>query len=227
MIEWKKWWRYWGENVRAKHAEHDREQEPYMVVVQASRVSGNIPLFDSEHKHQGFISLRIKSAYRDRSLGNDWIHDDKELIEVNMSEAQWAAMISTLNFGSGVPATLQHIFHEGVAQPKAADNRTDVYHAEFMARLEHAVAKIDALSQTNMTKAQKNDLAMIRQEIVSNMPFMAKQFREHMETRKEKAKSDIEAHMQHAVQRVGLTALAQSGKLVALLERGGERAVNG
>lgn len=217
MIDWKKWWRYQNDSHTPLHMDHVREQEPYMVTVQASRVQGDASLFDSEHKHQGFIQLRIHSAYRDRGLGRDWIHSDKEIIEVSMSEAQWAAMISTLNYGSGVPATLNHIFHEGVEQPSAPDTRTEKYHSEFMQRMQAAIDKIDAMSNGKLTKAQKTELAMIRQEITANMPFMARQFDEHMETRVERAKSDIEAHMQNAVQRVGFAALAQSEKLVALL----------
>jgi hypothetical protein len=216
-IDWKKWWPSWGESrVDDFHGELV-ESEPYMVTVQASHVSGDAALFDSEHRHSGFVALRIHSAERQRGLSRDWIHARKELIEVHMSHAQWAAMISTPNSGTGTPGTLCHVFQQRVEQPQP-DRRTEKFGPELMARLDRALAKIDALMEEKMTKAQKAELAMVRQEIVSNMPFVANQFEEHMETRVQKARSDIEAHMQASVQRVGLAALAQSERLAKLLE---------
>lgn len=136
-----------------------------------------------------------------------------------MSHAQWAAMIATPNSGSGTPGTLRHILHEEPPVHPQVDRRTEKFGPELTQRFERAIAKIDAMSEGRLTKAQKTELAMIRQEIVSNMPFVADQFSEHMETRTEKAKSDIEAHMNVAVNRVGLAALSQSDRLTKLLSR--------
>jgi hypothetical protein len=216
-IDWDKWWPHWKTPRKSSMHDSETEQAPYMVTVQASHVSGDAALFDSEHRHQGFVALRIHSASRDRGLGRDWIHADRELIEVNMSHAQWAAMISTQNSGSGVPATLQHILHERVEPPKV-DRRTEKYGHEMLAMVQGAVDRIDELSQTKMTKAQQSELAMIRCDITSSISFVADSFDEHMETRVERAKSDIEAHMNAAVQRVGLAALGSSERLAKLLE---------
>lgn len=216
-IDWKKWWPRWGEHHVGSLSDEPTEQEPYMVTVAANHVTGDAALFDSEHRHSGFVALRVYSAERQRGNGRDWIHGGKELIEVLMSHAQWAAMISTPNSGNGISATLQHILHERVEQP-TVDKRTEKYGSELVERLSNAVAKIDAMAEGRLTKAQKSELAMIRQEICANMPFIARQFSEHMEDRTEKAKSDIEAHMNAAVQRVGLAALSQSKRLTALLE---------
>jgi hypothetical protein len=219
MIDFKKWWPRWGEQHRGFLSQHNTECEPYMVTVAANHVTGDAALFDSEHRHSGYVALRVYSAERQRGLGRDWIHGQRELIEVCMSHAQWAAMISTPNSGNGVPGTLQHILNEKVDQPQV-DRRTEKYGGELVAQLQEAVAKIDAMAKGKLTKTQLNDLAMIRQDIVANIPFVAAQFDEHMEVRTEKAKSDIEAHMNAAVQRVGMAALAQSDRLVRLLGDG-------
>ena len=218
MIDWKKWWP--GPSAGGRlgvMAGEVVECEPYMVTVAANHVSGDAALFDSEHRHSGFVALRIYAAERERGLSRDWIRGRGELIEVCMSHAQWAAMISTPNSGNGVPATLQHIFHEKVEQPEV-DKRTEKYGKELLETLRGAVVRIDAMSKGKLTKAQIRELAMIRQDIMSNVPFVAASFDEHMETRVQKAKSDIEANMNAAVQRVGMAALAQSGRLVELLE---------
>lgn len=216
-IDWENWWPRWRTSHRSHLGEANTEQEPYMTTVQVSHVSGDVALFDSEHRHQGFVALRINTAERDRGLGRDWIRGDKEIIEVHMSHAQWAAMISTPNSGTGTPATLQHIFHQRVEQPDV-DQRTEKYGPELVAFVEKAIKRIDALSEGKLTKAQKSELGLIRQDLVSNMPFMARCFDEHMEDRKEKAKSDIEAHMNASIQRVGYAALKGSERLVNLLE---------
>lgn len=216
-VDWKKWWPDWAAK-RASFDGEEIEQAPYMVTVQASHVTGDAALFDSEHRHQGFVALRIHTASRTRNLSRDWIYADKEILEVHMSHAQWAAMISTPNSGTGTPATLQHIFHERVEQPPV-DNRTAHYGPELVAMLEKAIKRLDALSGTKLTKAQKEAIRMVKQDIQSNIPFVANSFDEHMEGRTQKARSDIEAHMNAAVQRVGFAALAQSERLVGLLEK--------
>ena len=218
MIDWKKWWPRFGENHQSMMADEPTECEPYMVTVAANHVSGNVALFDSEHKHIGFVALRIYSAERSRGNGRDWVRGNRELIEVLMSHAQWAAMISTPNSGNGVPGTLQHILHENVEQP-SVDRRTEKYGPELVGMLSRAIERLDAMKCGKLTKAQQDELSMIRQEIAANMPFIAKQFDEHMETRTEKAKSDIAAHMNASIQRVGMAALAQSQRLVGLLEK--------
>jgi len=70
-----------------------KEGEPYMGTVQISRVSGHVALFDSEAKHQHFIALRINHADRRRSLSQDWIHSKGQVVEVYMTEAQFAATL--------------------------------------------------------------------------------------------------------------------------------------
>ena len=208
MIDWRKWW----------PRKDDRDQETYMTTVSASRVSGHVNLFDSEHKHQAFIALRIMTANRERSLSRDWVYSDKELVEVYMSESQWATMISSLNSGSGTPATLQHFMHERVEQPPEPEQRVDLFAGEMAQTLSKVIDRIDEMSKGRLTKAQLQELAMMKQDIKSNMPFVANKFDEHMEKRVERAKADVEAYMNNAVSRVGLAALAAKDDGLKFLE---------
>lgn len=184
------------------------EQKRYMGVIGACRVSGHVNLFDSEHKHQGFVTIRIGTAARSRQYGRDWIKKDTQLIEVHLSESQWATFVTAMNYGDGVPCTLSWIMGENIEQPEAPEQRTKLFKDDFLKTIQNAVDRIDGmLSESKLTKAQQNELRMIRQEIVSNAPFMEKQFSEHMEDRVERAKADVEAYMNVAVQRAGLAAL--------------------
>ena len=212
MIDWKKWW----------PEREGKNQKRHMVTVAASRVSGHANLFDSEHKHQAFIALRISTAERERNLSRDWIYSDKEICEVYMSQAQWATMISSLSSGSGIPATLQHILQERVEQPPEPEARVDLFSGEMAKTLSGVIGRIDEMAKGRLTKAQLSELAMMKQDIKSNLPFVASQFDEHMENRVERAKADVEAHMNNAISRVGLAAIAQSENLVRMLETSNE-----
>lgn len=194
------------------------EKEEYMVTVGASRQQGDVVLFDSEHRHQNFISLRISSAHRERSLSHDWVYDDKELIEVRMSESQWAAMISSLNYGSGVPATLQHLQRVRVEQPVLAEEKTDKFSAEMEDTIEAVVERLVELKKGKHTKATQRELDVIISHLRGNIGYVADQFDRHMEERVDKAKTEIEAHMNSAVQRAGFEVLIGQGKAPLMIE---------
>jgi len=65
--------------------ERGEETHPGFGMIGASRVSISPPgtnLFDSDIMHAHTIRIRIHSASRKRDLNHDWIHADKEYIEV-------------------------------------------------------------------------------------------------------------------------------------------------
>ena len=109
------------------HADH-KEIHPAYSVLQLSRVSENAQLFDSEFQHQHFITMRIAPAEVTRRLSNNWIYSNSNsYIEVEMSEAQFATAISSLNNGSGTPCTLKRLLKESIPgierDPKHTDNK--------------------------------------------------------------------------------------------------------
>lgn len=183
------------------------EEEPYMVMVGAQRRQGDTVLFDSEHRHQNYIALTIVQASRERGLSRDWIFGGKEIIEVAMSEAQWASMISSLNFGSGVPGTLQRLQGERIPQPKLPAPRTDEFSKEIVTAITDVLDRLNELKKGKHTKATMHELDVITSHLKANIPFVAESFDKHMEDRVEKAKVEIEAHMVATVQRAGLDAL--------------------
>lgn len=208
-VRWSKWWPRHGEEGSRRAGDGELcEQRPYMAKVHASRISGGATLFDSEHTHRNFIALRISSAYRNRDLSHDWIHSDKELIEVYMSESQWAHLISSLNYSDGAPATLQHVLHQRVDQPPAPEARTDKFGSELRKRFEKGLAELDAFMEAQgLSKAKRAHLSAVRRELEANGAYVVKCFEEHMEGRRDKAKTEIEAEMRAAMQRVAEAAL--------------------
>ena len=58
-------------------------------------------LFQSDVAHQETLSIR--RAERVRDLKRDWVHAE-ELVEIEMSTAQWGALVSSIGMGSGISA---------------------------------------------------------------------------------------------------------------------------
>ena len=89
------------------------EKHPSYGTVGLSRItsSGGNKLFGShlEHHHDTML-LRIHSAALMHDLGCDWVHADMNpLIEVELSPAQFASMLTTTNVGNGVPCTIRRL----------------------------------------------------------------------------------------------------------------------
>src|SRR4051812_19636627 len=90
------------------------ERHPAYGMIGASRVNwaGNgTNLFGSDFRHRNTVRIQIHGADVRRDLSHDWIHADsrRSLVEVELSEAQWAGFVSTLNVGDGVACTIRHV----------------------------------------------------------------------------------------------------------------------
>lgn len=196
-----------------------REQvttHPAYAQIRASRVSGNTALYDSDFRHNHYMTLSISRSELHRSLSRDWHFAREEIIEVAMTESQWATFVSSLNVGGGVPCTIQHIDRKPVPQLPDPVARTDQFTVEMRKSMQNVIDRVDALIAGAKTKAQKHELQMLRQQIMSNLPFVASQFEEHMETTVEAAKQEVHGYMTGLMHRAGLEAL--SGNLPLQIE---------
>jgi hypothetical protein len=191
---------------RCEHIDY----KPYMGTVQLSRVSGKVTLFGSEARHQHFIALRINRADRRRDLSRDWIHSGDQLVEVYLTEAQFASLITSLNVGDGTPCTLHWLHSEGyIKGPGKPESRADLFHAEMMTTLEKAIDRLTTLRETKgLTAKARNEIDMALQDLQKNTGFVADQFSKHMEDHLSKSKAEIEAYLNAFIQREGLKALA-------------------
>lgn len=188
------------------------ERHPAFGLIGASRVSGNAVLFDSDVKHQHYVVVTVRTAVRQRSLNHDRIHPDhgradSRLVEVAMSEAQWASFVSSMNTGNGVPCTLQA--REGVPAlpgmpyaPRLQESLDDVRESG-----ERAIEQIRAAFEKVKDKPNKGNLRHLEAMIdnaPSNMEFAAKSLSEHAENVVQKARVDIEAMVVAKALQLGL-----------------------
>ena len=186
------------------HSDH-KETHPAYAVVQISRTSGNAQLFDSEFQHQHFITLRLASAEVTRNLSNNWIHQKQiPYIEIEMSEAQFATAITSLNSGTGTPCTLKYLQGERIPGiERDAKHIDDKFKKEMQQKFSEAIESANELESLvgdgKMTAKLKKSLQWQIERIRrvcggSSAQFVANQYSEHMERVKEKGKAELHAH---------------------------------
>jgi len=200
------------------------ETHPAYGMIGANRVSGNACLFGSDFIHNGYVTISICKAELNRGLSNDRPFGRDELIQVALSEAQWAHFVSTMNVGSGVQCTLQHINRVSVNQIPDPPDRHDQFKKKMdTLGLEGNNALIELereLDSMNISEKKRKELkwkvTMARRAIGGSAEFVADQFVEHMEKVTEHAKIEVNAYVTGVVQRAGLEHLQQGNPPIML-----------
>jgi hypothetical protein len=127
--------------------------------VSVSNVSGGIYLYGSDFHHQNYVALRINRSELNRNLSNDWPHAREELVEIAMSESQWATLVSSMNRGEGVQCTLQHYQRKMVPQIPRIEGKIAQFRAEGSEAAEEAVRAItelrDEIKDSKLSQKQK------------------------------------------------------------------------
>ena len=82
--------------TRGKWGADDREvlTHPAYAQVSISHVSGSSDLYGSDFTHQNYVTLSISRSELHRDLNRDWYFEREELIEIALSEAQYATMVA-------------------------------------------------------------------------------------------------------------------------------------
>lgn len=181
--------------------------------------------FGSSIRHHAGVSLTISRAIKQRSLSNTWYNDKDEIIEVNMTQAQWAELLSSFNRGPGVPCTLNRVNRKAVSgyedigvPPCPETNERQEIEAEFkreMVNITKGMADLIAKAETlqakpNINKADRKEFLNIaetlQRKIDSCLPFIQGQFNEAMDGVVVHAKADIEAFTGQLLRQAGLDA---------------------
>lgn len=208
----------------------DRKQieHPSYGQIQVSRVhsSSGQTMYGSKLKHINYIVLTVSRSALIRDLSQEWYHPTEEIIEVRMSENQFAQMITSLNRGTGSPCTIQRVQGKRIEDPKHTIE-TETIRKEFKQATEHVTAQLrEALQKLEEmispgAKVNKSAVASLKESIAaavsgvdSSMPFIIGQFEEAIDDTIASAKNDIEAYATHMM--IGLT---NNNQVVTMLER--------
>lgn len=181
---------------------------PAYAMIGASRINGHTTLFGSPIKHNGFVRIRIQGAHEVTSLHREWHFAHEAIVEVDVSEAQWAAFVSTMNVGSGVPCTVRYsrdgnivdrpeiIDDDNWAEKQGQDIKRKV--TQDMAKLLKACADLRGLMSKPSIK--KGDLEPILSNLLqavehapSNYQFAQQSLVENAEHLVQTAKAEVTA----------------------------------
>lgn len=208
-----------------------RLEHPAFGQISVSRMSGHSVLYGSDFKHHHSVRLSIHSSVLNRQLSGDWPFQQKELIEIEMSEAQWATFVSSFGQGGGVQCTIRHRNGETIPALPLRDEAKE-FSKEMSEQAKAALESLNiALAAVSEAKMSKKDASYITgpikaamREIGVNADFVKESFDRHVEERIEKAKVEVNAYMTNAVQRAGLEALMKQDSPLLVLDQKSEEA---
>jgi hypothetical protein len=185
--------------------------------------------FGSAIKHHAGVSLSICKARKHRNLSNDWYFADGELIEICLTPAQLADLMTNMNIGDGVPCTLNHVVQTDALKSEYPDTTVPYcpettmrqqYEEEFKKDMGDIAKSIEALVKAaadlavkpSINKADRKafvDIAEgIRCKLANSVPFVQGQFNESLDRVLTEAKADLESFTDQLAHSLGSAALA-------------------
>jgi hypothetical protein len=212
--------------------EFEREHESYGILHISRGSSTNaVRLFGSPlATHYASIRLTISKGKWIHGLNSDHYYGmNKDFIEIEMSAAQFADAITSLNLGSGTPCTIRYVGGERIAEPPNHATEAETIRDNFEGTLGKFKAKvrehrktIEGLTAKLGAKAKEDiriALDVIEDQLGSNVPFVVKQFQEATTRITTAAKAEVDAFVTGVVRAAGLQSIAE-GRLPSLLPSG-------
>lgn len=210
---------------------HVRREHPAFAMIGASRFTGGgYTLFGSPINHNSGVTIRVVEAREEGDQYTSRQYGDKMILELVVSEAQWASFVTAMNIGSGVPCTLTYRQDGDMVRVPAIEDTHPMERralmikdkmAKDMAELQAFVAELDKVLDEpgTVSKTRLKELrGMIQQAVVhapSNYQFAADMVTEHMEQAVTAARAEVEGYILH--QALRFPALASAAPQVPQL----------
>ena len=206
-----------------------RTEHPSFGTIQLYRTTSTpgATLFNSPMRHGRYVVIKITRASLGRAYHTDWIHPEEELVEIYLSQHQWAEFVSSFGVGQGVPCTISHVGRERM--PEVPDTGLkETFEAEVKKAISGLVEKVSGfrnrvaalMDKPRLVKSDRDELRRLAEaietEIGSNIPFLQAQFEEAMDKTVSVAKAEVLAHVDTVVRMVGLENLRKEGGLPVL-----------
>lgn len=196
-------------------------KHPSFGMISFSRQQGGkTNLFGSSIQHNNTISLVIREGQVSRGLNEDWYFGDKEIIRVEMSQSQFAELITSMNNGSGVPCTINYIQGKGNISNADFANKQQQFNEEFKDKIDRHYEQ--SLSSYNEIRdllehkktISKSDRGKILEKfyqatcgLKGSSKFVYSQFQEQVEKTVTEAKGEIEAFAQNKLNSIAYAAI--------------------
>lgn len=200
------------------------ERHESFGMVSIHRTHGGNPSLFGTHldNHHSYFVIEVKQGTVSHSLGRDWYSGAgrRQLIEIHLSAAQFAEMITTPNTGEGTPCTIHRVLGDRLEEPpRDRDNESKRIQSSFKEDLKNLAKslvdkakKIDTvLEKKNLNLADREEIrgALRRaiQDVQSNLPFMLTSFQESTEKTVTQAKAEVEAFLSLSLHRLGIDSM--------------------
>ena len=196
------------------------QHESYGMIGVHRLHGGSTQLFGTSVRHDTRIAITIKRGEKRRDLSNNWYYGREELIEVELSPTQFAEMITSMNFGDGVPCTIKRIGRERMPDCPEIQQRA-LFEEEFKSTMRGVGQDArdliqearEILGKKSVNKGDREKLLAglnhLLQMLESNMPFIQGRFNEAMDKTVLEAKTEVEAFVAAKIQSLGIESLQQ------------------
>jgi predicted secreted protein len=183
--------------------------------------SGRRRLFGSAlNEHYHTIRVTIGHCERATEHGLDRFRSTGQIIEIELSAAQFAEAITAMNAGDGVPCTIARMKGiGGIEEPPVVMNESAHAKSDFKARmatfaktLAATRAKVEAATEgkvitKDIRETIRNGVSRIAQEVGESIPWFVERYEEATEKISSAAKADADAWLTTAIHRAGLQGL--------------------
>jgi len=203
----------------------------YGMLSFSRRTGGKNHLFGSSIEHRDTIVMTLRHGEMSRKLNSDWYYGNKRIAEVEMSYAQFAEAITSMNMGSGVPVTVRWTEKDGSVPECDFINKRIQFQDEFSKQMNEVNQNMNRLVKevSTMFSDKKNinqtdrknilsSLLQIQTEVSSNTKYAYKCFNEQLDKTVTEAKGEIEAFCQNKINSIAQRALVEHSDEVRLLE---------
>ena len=210
-----------------------KEEHPSYGCIRVVRTMNgrNRRLFGSSILHQHTICIEISHASRERSYNSDHLFPEDDIIELEMSNTQFAELVTSIGQGNVVPCTITRLDGK-LIDPPPMENKLEQHQTEFKEHVKKMVARADQLetevaaifAKKSITKKDKEDIInaikQLRSDLGPNALFQVKQFDEQMEKTVHEAKGEIEAFVQNKFNQIALSqvSIEDATNVVSLIE---------
>ena len=177
-----------------RHTEIE-EHESYGLISFSRAQSSGVDLFGSDIQHNSVIILEVKQAGLQRDLSRDWTYGRELIFRGFLSPSQFMETMTHLNQGEGTPITIEYVTGDEKPHRESppVSNKREQFEAELDDHLAETIQMLDRLKESIKTQKGKKEVDLIKQQLLSNLPFVEEQFSRQMDKTVTEAKAEVEA----------------------------------
>jgi len=203
------------------------QKHPSQLQISFSRVYSSHPVsfYGSDIGCNSYIMLEIKTSKKSRNLSNDYYFADDTILRARLSPNQFSELLTTMNVGCGVPATLEAFFPRGLPSGKIPEpineDKIEIFKTEIELDTQEvfiAIGEItNEINTLKISEKQKKTLLSktnkLKSILTSTIPFIIDQAKEQIDKIITSGKSAIDAFYTGVITKLGIESLKDQIKI--------------